>query len=260
MVAVKTLRANVPQKAHQDFLKEASTMETLSHDNVIKLIGVITQSEPMAIVTEFMKYGSLDKYLNKAGKVIKCKQLLQMILDICEGMKYVSGLGYVHRDLAARNILVSETIVCKISDFGLARSLEDGFTDDINAFKEGKVPIRWTAPEAVLYRRFSPASDVWSFGIVIWEVFTYGQRPYCDWTNQTVINMLESGYRLPAPDQCPLGLQNLMLECWSADPTTRPNFKRIADEIASLMMTEPEVLSSDTTMIFLRILLFIERI
>ncbi|OON14331.1 protein tyrosine kinase, partial [Opisthorchis viverrini] len=252
LVAVKMLHPDVPEKTQQDFLKEADTMQQLSHPNIIKLVGVVTRKEPRMIVTEFMHHGSLDKYLQGVGKSVKCCGLLRMLIDVCEGMKYLSGLGYVHRkaensqfqDLAARNILIDEKRTCKISDFGLARKIGEKLVDDAYTLTGGKVPIRWTAPEAVIYRRFTIASDVWSFGIVSWEVFSYGQRPYWDWTNQTVISMLERGYRLPCPEACPKEMHCLMLNCWSAKTEKRPNFDTLGVYLEKILEDEEPLVSS----------------
>ncbi|TGZ59032.1 hypothetical protein CRM22_009293 [Opisthorchis felineus] len=244
LVAVKMLHPGVPEKTQQDFLKEADTMQQLSHPNIIKLIGVVTRKEPRMIVTEFMHHGSLDKYLQGVGKSVRCCGLLRMLIDVCKGMKYLSGLGYVHRDLAARNILIDEKQACKISDFGLARKIGEKLVDDAYTLTGGKVPIRWTAPEAVIYRRFTIASDVWSFGIVSWEVFSYGQRPYWDWTNQTVISMLERGYRLPCPEACPKEMHCLMLNCWSTETEKRPNFDKLGVYLEKILEDEEPLVSS----------------
>ncbi|NXU56292.1 EPHA8 protein, partial [Turnix velox] len=142
------------------------------------------------------------------------------------GMRYLSDLGYVHRDLAARNILVNSNLVCKVSDFGLSRILEDD-PDAAYTTTGGKIPIRWTAPEAIAFRKFSSASDVWSYGIVMWEVLAYGERPYWNMTNRDVIKSVEEGYRLPAPMGCPTALHQLMLDCWQKDRGERPRFSQI---------------------------------
>ncbi|KAF7262178.1 hypothetical protein EG68_00513 [Paragonimus skrjabini miyazakii] len=170
-----------------------------------------------------------------------------MLSDICEGMKYISGLGYVHRDLAARNILINGKGTCKISDFGLARKIGEKFVDDAYTLSNGKVPIRWTAPEAVMYRRFTIASDVWSFGVVGWEIFTHGERPYWDWTNQAVISMLERGYRLPCPHHCPPEVFGLISECWLSEADKRPEFSKITVRLQAILKEDSPTLKNHRT-------------
>ncbi|KAJ8374266.1 hypothetical protein SKAU_G00048460 [Synaphobranchus kaupii] len=167
------------------------------------------------IVTEFMENGALDSFLRLNDGQFTVIQLVGMLRGIAAGMKYLSDMNYVHRDLAARNILVNSNLVCKVSDFGLSRFLEDDPNDPTyTSSLGGKIPIRWTAPEAIAYRKFTSASDVWSYGIVMWEVMSYGERPYWDMSNQDVINAVEQDYRLPPPMDCPTALHQLMLDCW----------------------------------------------
>ncbi|NWX05778.1 EPHA8 protein, partial [Caloenas nicobarica] len=145
---------------------------------------------------------------------------------VAGGMGYLSSLGFVHRDLAARNVLVDAQLVCKVSDFGLARAMapQGGPEATYTSAAGGKIPIRWTAPESIARRTFSWASDVWSFGIVMWEVLSFGDRPYWDMDNQDVIAAIEQGYRLPPPPRCPPALHQLMLRCWRRRPRARPPF------------------------------------
>uniref|UniRef100_A0A671N0V5 receptor protein-tyrosine kinase n=1 Tax=Sinocyclocheilus anshuiensis TaxID=1608454 RepID=A0A671N0V5_9TELE len=156
-------------------------------------------------------------------------QLVGILRGIASGMKYLSDMSYIHRDLAARNILVNSNLVCKVSDFGMSRVLED------EPEGGGKIPIRWTAPEAITYRKFTSASDVWSYGIVMWEVMSYGERPYWDMSNQDVIKAIEEGYRLPPPMECPLALHQLMLECWMRERADRPKFSQIVNMLDKLI-------------------------
>ncbi|NXW54218.1 EPHB4 protein, partial [Eurystomus gularis] len=148
---------------------------------------------------------------------------------IAAGMRYLAETGFVHRDLAARNILVDAQLVCKVSDFGLSRALEDESSADptYTSSLGGKIPIRWTAPEAIAFRKFTSASDAWSYGIVMWEVMSFGERPYWDMSNQDVINAIEQDYRLPPPPRCPTALHRLMLDCWQRDRNARPRFPAI---------------------------------
>ncbi|XP_064341059.1 ephrin type-A receptor 5 isoform X5 [Camelus dromedarius] len=229
-VAIKTLKVGYTEKQRRDFLGEASIMGQFDHPNIIHLEGVVTKSKPVMIVTEYMENGSLDTFLKKNDGQFTVIQLVGMLRGIAAGMKYLSDMGYVHRDLAARNILINSNLVCKVSDFGLSRVLEDD-PEAAYTTRGGKIPIRWTAPEAIAFRKFTSASDVWSYGIVMWEVVSYGERPYWEMTNQDVIKAVEEGYRLPSPMDCPAALYQLMLDCWQKDRNSRPKF----DEIVSML-------------------------
>ncbi|XP_023131505.1 ephrin type-A receptor 7 isoform X4 [Amphiprion ocellaris] len=263
-VAIKTLKVGYTEKQRRDFLCEASIMGQFDHPNVVHLEGVVTRGKPVMIVIEYMENGSLDGFLRKHDGQFTVIQLVGMLRGIAAGMRYLSDMGYVHRDLAARNILVNSNLVCKVSDFGLSRVIDDdpeavytttGKMQDIMNliftpatdlhFTEqgGKIPVRWTAPEAIQYRKFTSASDVWSYGIVMWEVMSYGERPYWDMSNQDVIKAIEEGYRLPAPMDCPPGLHQLMLDCWQKDRAERPKFDQIVG-ILDKMIRNPNTLKT----------------
>ncbi|XP_041716723.2 ephrin type-A receptor 7 isoform X2 [Coregonus clupeaformis] len=263
-VAIKTLKVGYSEKQRRDFLCEASIMGQFDHPNVIHLEGVVTRGKPVMIVIEYMENGSLDAFLRKHDGQFTVIQLVGMLRGIAAGMRYLSDMGYVHRDLAARNVLVNSNLVCKVSDFGLSRVIDDdpeavytttGKMQDIMNliftpatdlhFTEqgGKIPVRWTAMEAIQYRKFTSASDVWSYGIVMWEVMSYGERPYWDMSNQDVIKAIEEGYRLPAPMDCPPGLHQLMLDCWQKDRADRPKFDQIVG-ILDKMIRNPNTLKT----------------
>ncbi|XP_048106174.1 ephrin type-A receptor 7 isoform X1 [Alosa alosa] len=263
-VAIKTLKVGYTEKQRRDFLCEASIMGQFDHPNVVHLEGVVTRGKPVMIVIEYMENGSLDGFLRKHDGQFTVIQLVGMLRGIAAGMRYLSDMGYVHRDLAARNILVNSNLVCKVSDFGLSRVIDDdpeavyttaGKMQDIMnliftpatdlRFTEqgGKIPVRWTATEAIQYRKFTSASDVWSYGIVMWEVMSYGERPYWDMSNQDVIKAIEEGYRLPAPMDCPPGLHQLMLDCWQKDRADRPKFDQIVG-ILDKMIRNPSTLKT----------------
>ncbi|XP_076721295.2 ephrin type-A receptor 5 isoform X9 [Callospermophilus lateralis] len=233
-VAIKTLKVGYTEKQRRDFLGEASIMGQFDHPNIIHLEGVVTKSKPVMIVTEYMENGSLDTFLKKNDGQFTVIQLVGMLRGIAAGMKYLSDMGYVHRDLAARNILINSNLVCKVSDFGLSRVLEDD-PEAAYTTRGGKIPIRWTAPEAIAFRKFTSASDVWSYGIVMWEVVSYGERPYWEMTNQDVIKAVEEGYRLPSPMDCPVALYQLMLDCWQKDRNSRPKFDEIVNMLDKLI-------------------------
>uniref|UniRef100_UPI00358EB7AF ephrin type-B receptor 2-like isoform X2 n=1 Tax=Myxine glutinosa TaxID=7769 RepID=UPI00358EB7AF len=235
-VAIKTLKAAYTDKQRRDFLGEASIMGQFDHPNIIHLEGVVTKSRPVMIVTEFMENGSLDSFLRQNDGQFTVIQLVGMLRGIAAGMKYLADMNYVHRDLAARNILVNNNLVCKVSDFGLSRFLERDLADPTyTSGMGGKIPIRWTAPEAIQYRKFTTASDVWSYGIVMWEVMSYGERPYWDMSNEDVISAVEQDYRLPAPMDCPAALHQLMLDCWQKSRGDRPKFGLIVAQLDKLI-------------------------
>ncbi|XP_061670983.1 ephrin type-A receptor 6 isoform X2 [Syngnathoides biaculeatus] len=233
-VAIKTLKGGYMEHQRRDFLREASIMGQFDSPNIIRLEGVVTKSRPVMIVVEYMANGALDSFLRTRDGQFTVLQLVGMMRGIAVGMAYLSDMGYVHRDLAARNILVDENLVCKVSDFGMSRVMEEdtdaAYTATVNSYfyhQGGKIPIRWTAPEAIAYGKFSSVSDVWSFGIVMWEVMSYGERPYWEMSNQDVILSMEEGYRLPAPTGCPVTLHQLMLHCWQKEPSQRPRFNNV---------------------------------
>ncbi|XP_038060632.1 ephrin type-A receptor 8-like [Patiria miniata] len=229
-VAVKTLKTGASDKDRADFLSEASIMGQFDDPNVIELLGVVTRTRPAMIVTEYMENRSLDTFLKENDGKFSVPQLICMMRGIASGMRYLSEMNFVHRDLAARNILVSSTLVCKVADFGLSRRKHEGAYET----KGGKIPIRWTAPEAIAFKKFTSASDVWSYGIVMWEIMSYGERPYWNWPNQDVIRAVDKGYRLPPPMDCPEALHQLMLDCWQKDRNHRPTFSTIVSTLERL--------------------------
>ncbi|XP_076330171.1 ephrin type-A receptor 4-like isoform X2 [Tachypleus tridentatus] len=233
-VAIKTLKTGSTDKACMDFLTEASIMGQFDHPNIIFLQGVVTKSNPVMIITEYMNNGSLDTFLRANEGKFKITQMVGMLRGIAAGMQYLYEMNYVHRDLAARNVLVNNNLICKIADFGLSREIEST-TEGAYTTRGGKIPIRWTAPEAIAFRKFTSASDVWSFGIVCWEVMSYGERPYWNWSNQDVIKSIDKGYRLSAPLGCPEALYRLMLDCWQKERSLRPTFSAIVKTLDKLI-------------------------
>ncbi|XP_036300218.1 ephrin type-A receptor 2 isoform X1 [Pipistrellus kuhlii] len=233
-VAIKTLKAGYTEKQRVDFLSEASIMGQFSHHNIIRLEGVVSKYKPMMIITEYMENGALDKFLREKDGEFCVLQLVGMLRGIAAGMKYLANMNYVHRDLAARNILVNSNLVCKVSDFGLSRVLEDD-PEATYTTSGGKIPIRWTAPEAISYRKFTSASDVWSYGIVMWEVMTYGERPYWELSNHEVMKAINEGFRLPTPMECPSAIYQLMMQCWLQERARRPKFADIVSILDKLI-------------------------
>ncbi|XP_054741164.1 uncharacterized protein LOC129246396 isoform X2 [Anastrepha obliqua] len=221
-VAIKTLKSGTMDP--KDFLAEAQIMKKLRHTKLIQLYAVCTVEEPIYIITELMKHGSLLEYLQGKGRSLKMAILIDMAAQIAAGMAYLEQQNYIHRDLAARNVLVGDNNVVKIADFGLARLIKE---DEYEARVGARFPIKWTAPEAANYSKFSIKSDVWSFGILLTELVTYGRIPYPGMTNAEVLTQVEHGYRMPAPPSCEPRLYEIMLECWHKDPMRRPTFETL---------------------------------
>eukprot|EP00096_Caligus_rogercresseyi_P009105 TRINITY_DN302_c0_g1_i2.p1 TRINITY_DN302_c0_g1~~TRINITY_DN302_c0_g1_i2.p1 ORF type:complete len:544 (+),score=182.00 TRINITY_DN302_c0_g1_i2:133-1764(+) len=221
-VAIKTLKPGTMDP--KDFLAEAQIMKKLRHPKLIQLYAVCTLEEPIYIITELMKHGSLLEFLQGKGRTLKLPQLIDMSAQIAAGMAYLESQNYIHRDLAARNVLVGDSNIVKIADFGLARLIKE---DEYEARVGARFPIKWTAPEAANYSKFSIKSDVWSFGILLTELVTYGRIPYPGMTNAEVLHQVEHGYRMQSPQGCPGGLYDIMLECWNKDPMKRPTFETL---------------------------------
>uniref|UniRef100_A0A8C6CP76 Tyrosine-protein kinase n=1 Tax=Moschus moschiferus TaxID=68415 RepID=A0A8C6CP76_MOSMO len=219
-VAIKTLKEGT--MSPEAFLGEANLMKTLRHERLVRLYAVVTK-EPIYIVTEFMARGCLLDFLKTdEGSRLSLSRLIDMSAQIAEGMAYIEQMNSIHRDLRAANILVSEALCCKIGDFGLARIIDNEYT----AQEGAKFPIKWTAPEAIHFGVFTIKADVWSFGILLMEIVTYGRVPYPGMSNPEVIRNLERGYRMPRPDSCPPELYNgIIAECWRSRPEERPTFE-----------------------------------
>uniref|UniRef100_A0A673A449 Tyrosine-protein kinase n=1 Tax=Sphaeramia orbicularis TaxID=375764 RepID=A0A673A449_9TELE len=240
-VAIKTLKPGT--MSPEAFLQEAQIMKKLRHDKLVPLYAVVSE-EPIYIVTEFMGKGSLLDFLKEGdGKYLKLPQLVDMAAQIADGMAFIERMNYIHRDLRAANILVADNLVCKIADFGLARLIED---NEYTARQGAKFPIKWTAPEAALYGRFTIKSDVWSFGILLTELVTKGRVPYPGMVNREVLEQVERGYRMPCPQGCPESLHEMMRHCWKKEPDERPTFEYIQSFLEDYFTaTEPQYQPGD---------------
>ncbi|XP_052256074.1 tyrosine-protein kinase SRK3-like isoform X3 [Dreissena polymorpha] len=220
-VAVKTLKPGTMSK--EAFLAEAQIMKQCRHDKLVRLYAVCSKEEPIYIVTELLK-DSLLNYLREGdGRFLKFPDMVDYAGQIASGMAYLERNKLIHRDLAARNVLIGDNGTVKVADFGLAKIIED---DEYTPSSSGtRFPIKWTAPEAAMYLRFTIKSDVWSYGILLVELTTHGQVPYPGMTNREVINQVENGYRMPRPSKCSPAMYEIMVKCWDKRPEERPTFE-----------------------------------
>ncbi|XP_071984749.1 tyrosine-protein kinase ABL2 isoform X1 [Engystomops pustulosus] len=219
-VAVKTLKEDTMEV--EEFLKEAAVMKEIKHPNLVQLLGVCTLEPPFYIVTEYMYFGNLLDYLRECNREeVTAVVLLYMATQISSAMEYLERKNFIHRDLAARNCLVGENHVVKVADFGLSRLMTG---DTYTAHAGAKFPIKWTAPESLAYNTFSIKSDVWAFGVLLWEIATYGMSPYPGIDLSQVYDLLEKGYRMEQPEGCPPKVYELMRACWQWNPADRPSF------------------------------------
>ncbi|CAL8348640.1 unnamed protein product [Gadus morhua 'NCC'] len=222
-VAVKTLKEDTMEV--EEFLKEAAVMKEVKHPNLVQLLGVCTLEPPFYIVTEYMPNGNLLDYLRECDREeTNAVVLLYMATQISSAMEYLEKKNFIHRDLAARNCLVGENHVVKVADFGLSRLMTG---DTYTAHAGAKFPIKWTAPESLAYNTFSIKSDVWAFGVLLWEIATYGMSPYPGIDLSQVYDLLEKGYRMEQPEGCPPKVYELMRACWQWSPLDRPSFAEI---------------------------------
>ncbi|CAM9408246.1 unnamed protein product [Bubo scandiacus] len=231
-VAVKSCRETLPPELKVKFLQEARILKQYNHPNIVRLIGVCTQKQPIYIVMELVQGGDFLSFLRSEGPHLRVKELIKMTENAAAGMEYLESKHCIHRDLAARNCLVTEKNALKISDFGMSREEEDGIYASTGGMKQ--IPVKWTAPEALNYGRYSSESDVWSFGILLWEAFSLGAVPYTNLSNQQTREAVEQGVRLDPPEQCPEEVYRLMRRCWEYDPRKRPSFSVVHQDLISI--------------------------
>ncbi|XP_054006339.1 uncharacterized protein LOC128891132 [Hylaeus anthracinus] len=247
-VAVKTLKVGSSTDEKLDFLSEVEVMKRFEHKNIIKLLGVIIKTEPVQTVMEFMLYGDLKTFLlarrhlvndhsYEDSDEISSKKLTAMALDVARALSYLAQLKYVHRDVASRNCLVNAQRIVKLGDFGMTRPM---YEHDYYKFnRKGMLPVRWMAPESLVLGIFTPASDVWSYGVLLYEIITFGSFPFQGMSNHEVLTHVKAGHSLVVPKGVKIHLENMMYSCWRREHTQRPT----APEIVDFLATNPRILS-----------------
>ncbi|XP_041968249.1 tyrosine-protein kinase Fer isoform X3 [Aricia agestis] len=222
-VAVKTCRVALPEEQKRTFLQEGRILKQYQHPNIVRLIGIAVQKQPIMIVMELVSGGSLLTFLRTRAGGLGARALTGMCRDAAAGMRYLESKNCIHRDLAARNCLVGDDHQVKISDFGMSREEEEYIVS--GGMKQ--IPIKWTAPEALNFGKYTSLCDVWSYGVLMWEIFSKGDTPYAGMSNSRAREKIDNGYRMPAPEGCPEEVYGLMLRCWEYEPDKRPHFHQI---------------------------------
>nr|XP_023660013.1 activated CDC42 kinase 1-like isoform X2 [Paramormyrops kingsleyae]XP_023660014.1 activated CDC42 kinase 1-like isoform X2 [Paramormyrops kingsleyae] len=242
-VAVKCLKTDLLDQpdALDDFIREVNAMHSLSHQNLIRLYGVVL-THPMKMVTELAPLGSLLDRLRKTQGHLLISTLCRYAIQIASGMAYLESRRFIHRDLAARNILLASNDLVKIGDFGLMRALP-GNDDHYVMQEQRKVPFAWCAPESLKTRTFSHASDTWMFGVTLWEMFSHGQEPWLGLNGSQILHKIDKeGERLSKPEDCPQDIYNVMLQSWAQKPDDRPTFVALREFLVETMPTDMRAL------------------
>lgn len=244
-VAVKMLKADATEKDLSDLISEMEMMKMIGkHKNIINLVGACTQDGPLYVVVEYAAQGNLREYLRARRPVgaeywsssrqaslgsLEVRELVSAAYQVARGMAYLASKKCIHRDLAARNVLVTEDSVMKIADFGLARDIHH--IDYYKKTTNGRLPVKWMAPEALFDRIYTHQSDVWSFGVLLWEIFTLGGSPYPGVPVEELFKLLKEGHRMEKPSACPQELYLMMRDCWHAVPSRRPTFQQLVEDL-----------------------------
>uniref|UniRef100_A0ABI7WGU3 Focal adhesion kinase 1 n=1 Tax=Felis catus TaxID=9685 RepID=A0ABI7WGU3_FELCA len=233
-VAIKTCKNCTSDSVREKFLQEALTMRQFDHPHIVKLVGVITEN-PVWIIMELCTLGELRSFLQVRKYSLDLASLILYAYQLSTALAYLESKRFVHRDIAARNVLVSSNDCVKLGDFGLSRYMEDS---TYYKASKGKLPIKWMAPESINFRRFTSASDVWMFGVCMWEILMHGVKPFQGVKNNDVIGRIENGERLPMPPNCPPTLYSLMTKCWAYDPSRRPRFTELKAQLSTILEEE----------------------
>ncbi|PFX22876.1 Muscle, skeletal receptor tyrosine protein kinase [Stylophora pistillata] len=252
MVAVKTLKEGSSTETKEDFFKEVALMSLLHHTNIVELLAVSTEEEPYGMIFEFMELGDLNQYLRKAGPFFEGDEkervtltqadLISMSLQCAAGMEHLQTLRFVHRDVATRNCLVGTGLIVKISDFGMSRDIYA--SDYYKVEGQAVLPIRWMPPEALLLGKFTLESDIYSFGVLLWEIYTLALQPYYGYTNEEVVEFIKKGVHLGQPEDCPDHVYQIMKNCWHKEASQRPNFTLIIAQLKQEDTTHYDSLDS----------------
>lgn len=245
-VAVKMLKEGHTDSDLVDLVSELEVMKLIGHHlNIVSLVGACTQGGPLLVVVEYAPNGNLRSYLRERRpllnyqrafnlETLSIRDLASFAYQVARGMQYLASMKCVHRDLAARNVLVGENLTVKIADFGMARDVRD--TDYYRKVTDGRLPVKWMAPEALFERVYTSQSDVWSFGILLWEIMSMGGAPYPSVPSvDSLFSLLRSGHRMDPPPGCPSSLYDLMMACWQYHPHNRPSFSSLVESIGTLM-------------------------
>ncbi|XP_022802387.1 tyrosine-protein kinase receptor Tie-1-like isoform X3 [Stylophora pistillata] len=247
-IAIKMLKDDASESDTRDLVNELETMKQLKpHPHVIKLVGCVTETEPLLVLIEYVPFGDLLGYLRKSRGLndtyfkdpdikprtnLTSQQLMKFAWQIADGMSYLSSKSIIHRDLAARNVLVGENEICKVTDFGMARGVQQ---ENVYEKKtKGRLPVKWTAYEALLYGTYTTKSDVWSYGVLLYEIFTIGGSPYPRMDGKKVAKLLEQDYRMPKPQHVDDELYQIMMRCWQNNPDVRPTFTELRNQLKDM--------------------------
>lgn len=246
MVAVKMLKEDASPELQVDFEREACLLAEFNHPNIVKLLGVCAVGKPMCLLFEYMSRGDLNGFLRSCSPYVpqqninhqlnreqlSHQHLLNFAHQIAAGMLYLSEQKFVHRDLATRNCLIDDNMVVKIADFGLSHKIymQDYYKGD----ERDAIPIRWLPLESILYNKYTSESDVWAFGVCLWEIFSFALQPYYGMTHEEVVKYIKGGSTLSCPENTPLVIYNLMRRCWNRKPSDRPSFQNIFQAIEQI--------------------------
>ena len=255
IVAVKTLKEGASDSSRRDFERECKLLSEFQNDNIVRLLAVCMAAEPQCMIFEFMSQGDLNEFLRSRSPhdmAVTVKKALAEgasppepltesdLVDICRqiagGMSYLSQRHYVHRDLATRNCLVGDDLVVKIADFGMSQDLYS--SDYYRVGENAMLPVRWMPPEAIIYGKFTVESDVWSYGVVMWEIFSYAMQPYFGLSNEEVVDRVRHGTVLERPDHCPTNVYEIMKRCWIKEPFNRPAFAVLENHLERFLQGE----------------------